>query len=256
VKSARAKKNTSKAPRSARGRAERSAVVLMGSPGSGKTTLARELAQCIPLSIIEVGNLLKGEVQRGTKLGKTIKSFTSKGTLVPLVYVMKVVSAASRKAREKIVMFDGIPRSTEQITPFLEMLAEHGLTLRAVIVLTLKIQTALDRLVGRRICSKCGTLYNIRTETSKLIKTCQRCGGKLVQRRDDREEVVRERFKRFDDETMPVIEFFKNEFGELTWEQSATTPMPQRLRQVMRRLRKAIPHVRITVKQKSVMRPK
>jgi adenylate kinase len=221
-------------------RGERAAIVLMGSPGSGKTTLARALAERTPISIIEVGNLLKREVQRGTTLGKAIKPFTSTGNLVPLAHVKKIVSKALQKAHEDIVLFDGIPRSTEQILPLREMLAENGLELSAVIILTLDLQTALDRLVGRRICNQCGALYNISGRSAKQAKICKRCGGELIQRKDDSEEVVRERFERFRIETLPVIEFFKKEFGELTWKQSATNPQTQRVHRVWRRLEKAI----------------
>ncbi|MDB6058401.1 MAG: adenylate kinase [Verrucomicrobiales bacterium] len=255
VRVPRVQKIKSKPPGLGTGRGERAAVVLMGSPGSGKTTLARALAECTPISIIEVGNLLKLEVQRGTKLGRVIKQFTSTGKLVPLVHVTKIVSTALRKAQEDIVLFDGIPRSTRQINPFLRMLAGQGLYLRAVIILKLDLQTALNRLVGRRICSRCGTLYNILAKPSKPMKICQRCGGELIQRQDDREEVVRERFKRFGNETLPVIEFFKKEFSELTWEQSATTPLPQRIKRVWRRLERAIPHIRIGTKQKRMPNP-
>lgn len=218
---------------------DRAAVVLMGWPGSGKTTLGRELAQATPISIIEVGNLLKAEVQRGTNLGTTIQAFTSTGNLVPLEHVLQVVSTALREAREDIVLFDGIPRSLEQIDPFFKMIAEQNLTLRTVIILTLDLQTALNRLTGRRVCSRCGTLYNVQSNPSKSVEACQRCGGELVQRDDDREEVVRERFKRFDRETLPVINYFKTEFSELTWEQSATAPMPERIRHVLRSLKMA-----------------
>lgn len=221
---------------------ERAAVVLMGSPGSGKTTLARALAERTPISIIEVGNLLKREVQRGTALGKAMKPFTSTGNLVPLAHVTEIVSKALRKAQEEIVLFDGIPRATSQILPFLELLAEHGLELRAVIVLTLDLQTALDRLTGRRICKKCGALHNVTGRDANKTKTCERCGGELIQRRDDREEIVRERFERFAHETLPVVEFFKEEFGSLTWEQSATTPIKQRVDRVWRKLETAIEH--------------
>jgi adenylate kinase len=241
VKSLGIEKDKRKAVELRAGRRERAAVVLMGSPGSGKTTLARALAERTPISIIEVGNLLKSEVQRRTKLGNAVKSFISTGNLVPLVHVMKIVSSALRKTQQDIVLFDGIPRSTEQIIPFLELLADHGLHLRAVIILTLDLETALNRLAGRRICNRCGALYNIKAGASKPIKICERCGGELVQRQDDLEEIVRERFERFERETLPVIKFFKKDFSELTWEQSATTSPKQRIERVWRRLEKTIP---------------
>jgi adenylate kinase len=223
------------------GRGKRAAVVLMGPPGSGKTTLARALAERTPISIIEVGNLLKREVQRGTMLGKKIERYTSVGELVPLAHVTEIVSKASQKTREDIVLFDGMPRATSQILPFLEMLDEQRLDLCAVIILTLDLQTALDRLVGRRICKRCGALHNVAGQSAEQVNICERCGGELIQRQDDREEIVRERFERFEHETLPVIEFFKKEFDELTWEQSATTPAKQRIERVWCRLGNAIP---------------
>lgn len=241
VRAPRTQKQNPTRPGSKAARGERAAVVLMGSPGSGKTTLARALAERTPISIIEVGNLLKREVQRGTKIGKAIKPFTSTGNLAPLEHVMEIFSTALQKAPEDIVLFDGIPRSTGQIIPFLKLLAEQGLDLRAVIVLTLDLKTALDRLAGRRICNKCGALYNVTERSAKQEKICERCGGELIQREDDREEIIRERFERFEHETLPVIEFFKKEFGELTWEQSATAPEKQRIERVWHRLEKVIP---------------
>jgi adenylate kinase len=240
VRAPTAQRKKTKGPGLVANEGERVAVVLMGSPGSGKTTLARALAERTPISIIEVGTLLNQEVQRGTALGKAMKPFTSTGNLVPLAHVKKIVSKALQKAKEDIVLFDGIPRSTGQILPFLEMLSARGLALCAVIILTLDLQTALNRLVGRRICKQCGALHNVAGQSAKQAKICKRCGGELIQRKDDRAEVVRERFERFRHETLPVIEFFKKEFGEVTWEQSATAPQKQRIDRVWRRLEKAI----------------
>jgi adenylate kinase len=220
------------------GRGERAAIVLMGPPGSGKTTVARALAERAPTSIIEVGTLLKREVHRKTALGKAMEPFTSTGKLAPLAHVMEIVSKALQKTNEDIVLYDGIPRSTGQIIPLLKLLAEQGLDLRAVIVLALDFRTAPDRLNGQRICSKCGALHNVPASSSKSLKTCERCGGKLIHRADDREEVVRERFARFAHETLPVIGFFKKEFPDRTWEQSATTPQKQRVDQIWGRLQK------------------
>lgn len=220
---------------------QRAAIVLIGSPGSGKTTLARALAERRPIAIIEVGSLLKQEVQQETALGKRIAPFTAAGELVPFEMVNEVLSRALQATPDDLVLFDGIPRSTAQIRPFFDLLAGHRLDLCAVIVLTLQMQTALDRLVGRRVCSQCGALYNLAAPSLQNVDTCERCGGALIQRRDDSEEIVRRRFERFDRETVPVINFFHQEFAALTWEQSATTPLPQRVSRVWDRLQKALP---------------
>jgi len=219
---------------------KRIAIVLMGSPGSGKTTLARGLAEHRPLSIIEVGSLLKREVQRGTTLGETIRPFTTTGKLVPLECVEAIISKEVAQAKEDLVLFDGIPRSTTQIASFLQLLADHELELGAVIVLTLDLQTALDRLTGRLVCQKCGALYNVAASSEEPQKICAQCGGKLVQRDDDREEVVQARFRRFERETVPVIDFFEKKFSAVTWEQSATTPKKERIDRVWGRLQKIV----------------
>jgi adenylate kinase len=242
VRPPRTKKQKLMRPEPGADRGKRVAVVLMGPPGSGKTTLGRALAEHMPISLIEVGNLLKREVQRGTRLGRTIKPFTSAGKLVPLAYVTEIVSQALQKARENVVLFDGIPRSTTQIAPVLKMLSQHGLDLCAVIVLTLDFQTALDRLGGRRICNRCGRIYNVATRSSASSNICERCGGELIPRHDDQWKVVLARFRRFERETVPVIKFFKKKFGKLTWEQSATKPLKQRIDRIRRRLQKDIRH--------------
>jgi adenylate kinase len=217
------------------------AAVLLGPPGSGKTTLAESLGARPCVFVIEVGNLLEKEVQRGTPLGQQIKPFKAAGKLVPPELLERLICGALAKVRGRFVLFDGFPRAVAQIEMLFQLLEDQHLGLCAVFVLTADLQTAITRLNGRRICPNCGAVYNIRTKPPKQTGVCDRCGWGLIQREDDRMEVVRERFKIYEGETVPVIEFFKGQFGHLTWEESGTLSSDELEDRVWRRLEQANP---------------
>ena len=212
------------------------AIVLLGPPGSGKTTLVRSLAAVHRLSTIETGNLLKREVRLQTSLGQQIKPFTDSGDLVPSALVAQVISTEAAKVQNDLVLFDGFPRCRDQIEVFLQLLKSQNLDLGAVLVLTLNLETAIQRLSGRRVCAKCGGLYHVSAQPPKQAGKCDQCGGNLVQREDDQAEVIRERFKSYERETMPVIGFFRKEFAHLIWEEASTSPLDQVIDRVGRRL--------------------
>jgi len=191
------------------------AAVLLGPPGSGKTTLARSLSERNHISVIETGNLLENEIRRGTEFGRQIKPYKMAGELVPSDLVKKVVSTALKQLSGDIILFDGFPRSPDQLKILFELLDEHHLALCGVLFLTVDLNTVLERLSGRRVCSKCGTPYHIRSHPPKKADVCDRCGGELIQRPDDRPEVVRERFKNYEQSTLPVMDTFAREYPAL-----------------------------------------
>jgi adenylate kinase len=196
------------------------AVVLLGPPGSGKTTLARSLAELNRISIIETGNILESEIKRGTDLGRQIKPFKIAGELVPSKLVKQVLSAALKDFGGDLILFDGFPRSPDQLRMLFELLGEHQLKLCGVLFLTVDLETVLDRLSGRRVCANCGTPYHLRAHPPKKPGICDRCGGELVQRPDDRPEIVKERFKNYEASTLPVMESFTRQFPPLIRKES------------------------------------
>jgi len=220
------------------------AVVLVGPAGSGKTTLARGLSSSglggekpQEISVIETGNLLEAEIRRGTPLGAQIKPYKVAGELVPSALVEEVISAELERIQGGLVLFDGFPRSLDQVEVQSRVLKRHNRQLCAVIVLLLDLAVSIRRLSGRRICSNCGTLHNMYSNPPRQEGVCDRCGGKLIQRGDDREELVRHRFATYQRETVPVIERFKSECPQIVWEVSADAPPAEVLDQIRERLK-------------------
>ena len=198
---------------------ENCTVVSVGPPGGGKTTLARTLAARHGVSVLEVGNLLGAEMGRNTPLGQQIRPYKMAGELVPSELVKQVLSRELERIDRRCVLFDGFPRAQAQVEILIQLLKEHSLRLCGVLILDLDAQTAFERIAGRRVCSNCGAIYNVYTQSPKQEGICDRCGGKLIQREDDRDETVRQRFKTYERETVPVIEFLKKQFADVIWDE-------------------------------------
>src|SRR5258706_2379426 len=194
--------------------------ILIAQAGSGKTTLARGLA-ADGVCVIETGNLLEVEVRGDTELGRRIKPYKVAGELVPSELVKKVISAELARSNSRFVLFDGFPRSLDQVTMLDQLFSENALQLSVIIEIKADLEKSIRRLSGRRICSQCGTLFNLYSSipaaVPKVEGICNRCGGKLVQRGDDDENLVRHRFAPFQRETVPVIEYLQKEYPKLIY---------------------------------------
>jgi adenylate kinase len=222
---------------------ERCAVLLVGPAGSGKTTLARALSTSgvgsgteMKIGVIETGNLLEAEIRRATPVGARIKPYKAAGELVPSQLVEEVISAELDRIQGCLVLFDGFPRSLDQVEVQSRVLKRHNRELCAVIVLVLELEVSIRRLSGRRICSNCGSLYNIYSNPPKQEGVCDRCGSQLIQRGDDREELIRHRFATYQRETVPVINYFKRECPQIVCEIPADAQPAEVLDQVRLRL--------------------
>jgi adenylate kinase len=194
----------------------RKAVVLLGPPASGKTSVSNELARRAGVEALRTGHLLRREIARGSAVGKRIQREVEQGQLAPTESVVEVLAAAVVEAEGGILVFDGFPRSEAQIEPFLELCKAIELELLAVLVLTLGEEEVHHRLLGRRICPKCGAAYHMDYSPPEREGSCDQCGGELVRREDDTPERIARRLAGYEELTAPVIDYFEAQHGQRT----------------------------------------
>ncbi len=173
-------------------------IVLIGIQGCGKGTLVSGLEKHFNLSLISMGLLLREEVATGSELGKKIKSIMDRGELVSLDIIKHALqNRLSQSRRDGITIFDGFPRNSEQ-ADLLDTITNVDL----VIHLNLSKSVALDRIMNRLTCDKCGHITK-RQEASSDV--CPKCNGKLVQRSDDTIDSINKRFEVYERETYPLL---------------------------------------------------
>ena len=187
-------------------------LVLLGAPGSGKGTQADRLADEFGLQHIASGDLFRENLNNKTKLGEMARTYMNRGELVPddITEAMVEERLARPDAADGFIL-DGFPRTLPQASALAEILGRLHRSLSAVVYLRLPDQVIIERLCGRLICSSCQTPYHKTFHPPQVAGICDKCGGKLYEREDDKPETVRARLKTFHKQTEPLIEFYKRE---------------------------------------------
>jgi adenylate kinase len=202
------------------------AIVLFGSPGSGKGTQAKLLKERLNVPHISTGDMLRERVAQGTELGVSVAAEMHAGVLVSDAVVNELaVNRLSQPDAADGFILDGYPRTTPQAKFLSNWLDERGVS-EVVIHLAVDYNSIIARLTGRRQCPRCGTLYNIVSRPPKCDGVCDLDGEKLVIRDDDREEVIRERLSAYERQTRPVLEFYRAA-GRRLLEVDASSHPPQ-----------------------------
>jgi adenylate kinase len=185
-------------------------LLLFGPPGVGKGTQAIRLAAALRVPHIATGDILRASLQSNTPLGTVVRGYVESGQLVPDETIVAVVRErlAGRTVNDGFIL-DGFPRTVSQAAALGEILGGVPPNLDSVIVLDAPTDALVVRLSGRRICESCQASYHVVSRAPKRAGVCDRCGGSLIQRKDDAEETVRFRQEDYVRKTQPVIDYFK-----------------------------------------------
>jgi len=182
-------------------------VILLGAPGSGKGTIASKLAEDnANLKHVSSGDLLRGAIAKGTAAGNEAKGYMDKGNLVPDALIATMIKDVVAETTGDVTMLlDGFPRNLAQA----KILEEMGTPVRSVVLVDVPDSIIQDRIAGRRTCPKCKAGYHVTGLPPKVEGICDKCGEKLVIRKDDNPETVKDRLVVYHRETEPLIEFYK-----------------------------------------------
>jgi len=185
------------------------AIVLFGSPGSGKGTQAKMLTQCLGVPHISTGDMLRDRIRSGSEAGTGMVATMQSGALVSDLVVNEMVKERlSEPDADRGFILDGYPRTLDQARHLAEWLVGRGIH-KVVIHLAVDYNIIIARLTGRRQCPRCGTLYNVSSHPPRVEGVCDLDGEALVIRDDDREAVIRGRLEAYDRQTRPVLEYFR-----------------------------------------------
>lgn len=186
-------------------------IIVIGPQGSGKGTQADLLGPKIGAIKLSTGDLFRAHTAQETPLGLKVKEILASGNLVSDDITLAVVDARLDEiAADGIggVIFDGFPRTAAQAEGLDRLLAERGQKVDRVIELTVPENVLIERMSGRRVCPTCGANYNLAFQSTKVDGICDKCGGELIQRDDDRPESIHKRLRLFEELTKPLLDFY------------------------------------------------
>jgi adenylate kinase len=183
-------------------------IVLLGPPGSGKGTHGKRLAESLGVPLIATGDILREAIAQGTRLGMAAQEDVKAGRLVADATVLGIIETRlGQKDAANGFVLDGFPRTAAQADGLAAMLGDKKID--RVLYMTVPAETLVTRLENRRLCPNCGAIFNLLTKPPKAADVCDVCGGKLVQRQDDRPETVRARLEVYERETAPLVAYYE-----------------------------------------------
>jgi len=189
-------------------------LILLGAPGAGKGTVAKQLTQLDGSVQISTGDILRGAVQAGSDLGKQAKAFMDRGDLVPDELIMGIMEKRLQDPDCKQgFLLDGFPRTIPQAEDLKKLLVKLGIKLDMAVNIDVPRNVILDRLSTRRTCSnpKCQAIYNVKSMPPKKEGICDKCGSPVVQREDETEAAISHRLDTYNKKTAPLIGFYEKE---------------------------------------------
>lgn len=185
-------------------------IILLGPPGAGKGTQAKELSGRLKLPHISTGDILRKNVAQKSDLGRRAQDFMNRGELVPDELVTQMVTERIAQADTKAgFILDGYPRNLIQAKALDQALTAQNMDIDLTVYLDASDSVIIQRLSGRLVCKSCGTNFHVKNMPPREDNVCDNCGGRLFQRADDKEETIKKRLIVYKEESAPLVEYYE-----------------------------------------------
>ncbi len=187
-------------------------IIMLGAPGAGKGTQAKQIADKYQIPHISTGDIFRANIKEGTELGTKAKTYMDQGLLVPDELVVELV--ADRIVKDDCkngFVLDGFPRTIPQAEALDEALAKMGEKMDYAVDVDVPDENIINRMGGRRACVNCGATYHIVNIPTKVEGICDKCGKEVILRDDDKPETVQKRLQVYHEQTQPLIDYYKNQ---------------------------------------------
>lgn len=187
-------------------------IIMLGAPGAGKGTQAKRIAEKYNIPHISTGDIFRANIKEKTELGNKAKEYMDKGELVPdSITIDMLLDRIHRDDCKDGFVLDGFPRTIPQAKSLTDALSKINEKIDYAINIDVPDESIINRMGGRRACSVCGATYHIVYSAPKKDSTCDKCGGELVVREDDKPETVKKRLKVYHNQTQPLIDYYAKE---------------------------------------------
>ena len=187
-------------------------IVMLGAPGAGKGTQAKQIAAKYGIPHISTGDIFRANLKEGTELGLKAKVYMDQGQLVPDSLTLELImDRFSKDDCKNGYVLDGFPRTIPQAEALTKALKDNNDRLDYAIDVDVPDENIINRMSGRRACAKCGGTFHIKYNPTKVEGICDLCGGELYIRNDDKPEIVQKRLVAYHEQTQPLIDYYRNE---------------------------------------------